>query len=193
MVHLRLGVLLAALVVVVALVWSQHQEVLEQVGDTLGVQMSVEVGGVTVLAVEVRADVFLVSLEEGLDHLREVAEQHGVDLLLLGQQAEQVVEVLLVVAVLVHDQHLRGGAPGRVDPGGAGLCGLLVFGTLGVDGVSPLGDLGEEVLEDDVAATLEDFVADEGELVALLVAGIEARLSDDEVDQLLYFLVIHAA
>lgn len=193
MVHLRLGVLLAALVVVVALVWSQHQEVLEQVGDTLGVQVSVEVGGVTVLAVEVRADVFLVSLEEGLDHLREVAEQHGVDLLLLGQQAEQVVEVLLVVAVLVHDQHLRGGAPGRVDAGGAGLGGLLIFRTLGVDGVSPLGDLGEEVLEDDVAATLEDFVADEGELVALLVAGIEARLSDDEVDQLLYFLVIHAA
>ena len=61
---------------------------------------------VVLVAEEVAADFLLVLLEERADHLREVAEQHTVDLFLGIKDAEKIVEVLLVIRVFVNDQHL---------------------------------------------------------------------------------------
>ena len=109
-----LGLLAGDLVhVVVLVVGVDDEEVLERVHERLGVEVVQEVVGVVLVAVEVRADLFLVLLEERADHLPEVAGEHAVDLVFFGEQAEEVVEVLFVVGVLVDDQQLRALRGGR--------------------------------------------------------------------------------
>lgn len=109
-----LGLLAGDLVHVVVLVFGvDDEEVLERVHERLGVEVVQEVVGVVLVAVEVRADLFLVLLEERADDLPEVAGEHAVDLVFFGEQAEEVVEVLFVVGVLVDDQQLRALRGGR--------------------------------------------------------------------------------
>ncbi len=48
------------------------------------------------------------------------------------------------------------------------------------------------MVDDDLRLALEDLVADEGVLVALLLIRVCAGLVDDVVDQLLDFLVVEA-
>ncbi len=156
----------------------EDQEVLEGVYERPGVEVVDEVVGVGLVAVEVGADLFLVLLEEGADDFAEVACEHAVDLVFFAEQTEEVVEVFFVVGVLVDDEQLRalrGGRQGRV----ASVVLVWVVrvwsaaGTFGVGRGFPLGvERGEEVVDDDLRLGLEDLVADEGVLVAFLVARV---------------------